>query len=151
MQKHNIKIDKKYFEPIRNKEITLLIFKKQCVYDFEDGDCVLAQFGSSYDVEAEISRTYYKSFKDITEEEAKAAGFLNKDFLKDELISVYDLKGLFSFVTGYDIDDELFFLVELKDDEKNYPYNITDKVNLFDEKHSTYYYSNYTNGGFYND
>ena len=99
MKTHDISIEQKYFEPIRQGKISLLIFNKKIIDDVEPGDLILASKGN-YGVEAVISSIEYKAFKDITEEEAALAGFLNKDFLKDELLNRFELKPKFSLVEG---------------------------------------------------
>ena len=109
MKVHNINIDRKYFEPIREGKITLLIFKTKVLKNASPGDCILAAKGN-YDIKTRFSKYYIKAFEDITEEEARKAGFLNKDFLKEELIHKYDLNPIFDFIDGVSsIDKELFF------------------------------------------
>lgn len=143
MQIHDVSINNKYFEPIREGKITLLIFKQKVIHDETPGDFLLASRGS-YDIKAKIIRTYLKSFKNITDEEARKAGFLNKDFLKDELIQLYDLKPYFSFETGSNIDNEIFFLVEVSTNAKP-------KFELKDEHIKVNLYSNQYNKEFYNE
>ena len=57
-----------------------------------------------------------KSFGDISDDEARKAGFINKDFLQDELVRRFEIDGL-SFILG--IDDLLLFCVYLEDDNKS--------------------------------
>ena len=134
MTQHNIRIDKKYFEPIRRGEITLLIFKRQEIFNPQPNDTIFSNHGS-YEIEATIKNTQIKSFKYITEEEARAAGFLNRDFLKEELILKFELKPDFALYTK-DIDKELFFLIELKSDEDLK----TDKVDLYNIHYNKEFY-----------
>lgn len=135
MTVHNISIDNKYFEPIRNKQITLLIFKEKVIHDEQPGDCIVFSKGS-YDVKSIIKRTYLKSFKDITEEESRAAGSLNKDFLKDRLINEFGLKPMLKIPGIDDLDSELFFLIELG--ESNEIHNTTSDVNLYSSENTLY-------------
>ena len=141
MQVHNISIKHKYFEPIRNGIINLLIFKTKVLDKESPGDYILAAKGN-YDIKAKISRTYIKAFRDITNEEAKRAGFLNKDFLKEELIKEYDLNTVFSLASGHCIDEELFFLVELNNKEdEHYVLNSPIKVNLYSKEYNKEFYN----------
>lgn len=127
MKQHDIHIDTKYFEPIREGQITLLIFDKKEISP-DKGDYVEARKGG-YSVKAVVEETYIKSFVEITEEEAKAAGFLNKDFLKDELIRRFKIDTLDQLLNT--IDNYLFFLVKL-DNKKQF--HLKDmKINMSDE------------------
>lgn len=163
MKVHNINIDSKYFEPIREGKITLLIFNKKVLYGIEQDDCIIASKGS-YDVKAKIVRTYIKSFKEITENEAQKMGFLDKNFLKDELVRNFDLDKTFDFDSGYitkNIDNEIFFLVEITpvrdvlykksifDDEKNCTILTEDYSSIYDNL-SVNLYSKEYNKEFYN-
>lgn len=141
MKVHNIIIKHKYFEPIREGKINLLIFKKKVISDEKAGDFILANQGI-YEVKAKITRTYMKAFFDITDDEAQRAGFLNADFLKDELINEYDLKPIYHYDTGNDIDKELFFLVELEtNEEDHHKINNPVKVNLYAKNFDKNFYS----------
>ena len=123
MKQHDIHIDTKYFEPIRNGQITLLIFDKKEINP-EPGDCVVARRGE-YSVKATVEDCYIKSFSEITEGEAKAAGFISKDFLKDELIRRFKIDTLDQLLNT--IDNYLFFLIKL---EKNNSFTLRDvKIN----------------------
>ena len=66
MKMHNISIDKKYFEPIRDGRISLLIFDKKVLKNVTTGDCGIASVGN-YDVKFKILGTYVKAFEDITD------------------------------------------------------------------------------------
>lgn len=126
MKQHDIHIDTKYFEPIRNGQITLLIFNKKEINP-EPGDCVEARRGE-YSVKATVEDCYIKSFSEITEDEAKAAGFITKDFLKDELIRRFKIDTLDQLLNT--IDNYLFFLIKIKQDK---PYALNNiKVNFSD-------------------
>ena len=114
---HNVKLPVKYFEPIRNKEITLLIFERKVIDKFSQGDRISLRNGG-YEVNSLIEDTYIKSFGEITEEEAKRAGFLNKDFLKDELSQRFNIDGLDILLT--DFNSKIFFFIDLK--RKGTPY-----------------------------
>lgn len=107
---HDVKLPVKYFEPVRKKEIKLLIFERKVIDKFSQGDKISLRNGG-YEVEALIGDTYIKSFGEITEKEAKKAGFLNKDFLKDELISRFKIDALETFLTNF--DSRIFFFVDL--------------------------------------
>ena len=107
---HDAKLPVKYFEPVRKKEIKLLIFERKVIDKFSQGDKISLRNGG-YEVEALIGDTYIKSFGEITEKEAKKAGFLNKDFLKDELISRFKIDALETFLTNF--DSRIFFFVDL--------------------------------------
>lgn len=139
MKEHTININKKYFEPIRDGKISLLIFKNKIISDFSIGDYIYSSFGS-YDIKAKISKVYVKAFEDITEEEAQKAGFLTKDFLKEELIKEYDLKTEFSFELGRVIDKELFFIVEINNYEESYSIGNT-KFDLYSKDYSREFYN----------
>ena len=115
MTKHSVNLDIKYFEPVYLGEITLLIFDKQVITDYKEGDSVLLQ-NSSYVVLKKIKNIEMKSFGDISDDEARKAGFINKDFLQDELVRRFEIDGL-SFILG--IDDLLLFCVYLEDDNKS--------------------------------
>lgn len=137
---YDINIERKYFEPIRQGKITLLIFNTKIIHNAEPGDYILASKGV-YDVKAKIIETKIKSFKDITEEEAKLSGFLNKDFLKDELLSRFDLQTKFTLEEGKNIDDEIFFLIKINTIEEEYDtINNPVKVNLYSKKYNTKMY-----------
>ena len=83
-----------------------------------------------------------KAFSDITDDEAQRAGFLNADFLKDELINEYDLKPIYHYDTGNDIDKELFFLVELETkEEDHHKINNPVKVNLYAKNFDKNFYN----------
>ena len=107
---HDVKLPVKYFEPVRKKEIKLLIFERKVIDKFSQGDKISLRNGG-YEVEALIGDTYIKSFGEITEKEAKKAGFLNKDFLKDELICRFKIDALETFLTNF--DSRIFFFVDL--------------------------------------
>lgn len=107
---HDAKLPVKYFEPVRKKEIKLLIFERKVIDKFSQGDKISLRNGG-YEVEALIGDTYIKSFGEITEKEAKKAGFLNKDFLKDELICRFKIDVLETFLTNF--DSRIFFFVDL--------------------------------------
>lgn len=145
MKVHNISIDRKYYEPIRNGKITLLIFDKKVIQDGEIGDYILASHGS-YDVKSRIVKAYVKAFENITEEEARKSGFITKDFLKDELINRFDLKATFSFELGSSIDNELFYIIEIANDkeepssEKLKFGNLTN-VNLYSKEYNKEFYN----------
>lgn len=141
MTQHNIRIDKKYFEPIRAGKVTLLIFKKQEIFDFEENDTILSKYGS-YEVEAAIKNTCIKSFKYITEEEARAAGFLNKEFLKEELIRKFELTPDFSLY-NQNIDKELFFLIEIENKSQLYTELNLNKVDLYSIDYNKEFYKDW--------
>lgn len=141
MTQHNIRIDKKYFEPIRTGEITLLIFKKQEIFNFKENDTILSKYGS-YEIEAPIKSTYIKSFRYITNEEARAAGFLNREFLKEELIKKFELTPDFSLYSQ-NIDKELFFIIELKKEEKTHADYLTNIVDLYNYKYDKKFYNDW--------
>ena len=107
---HNVSLPVKYFEPIRKKEIKLLIFERKVIDKFSQGDKISLRSGG-YEVEVPIGNTYIKSFGEITEKEAKKAGFLNKDFLKDELICRFKIDTLETFLTNF--DSRIFFFIDL--------------------------------------
>lgn len=111
MKSYNINIDTKYFEPIRTGQIRLLIFDKKCI-DYVDGESaeIIAQKGE-YSVKANIVKTYIKSFAEITEEEAFSAGFLNKEFLADELQRRFQMDTLDVLLNR--MDSYLFYLIKI--------------------------------------
>ena len=143
MKEHNISIDKKYFEPVREGKITLLFFNRKIIHNEEPGDCLIASRGS-YDVKGTIKRTYMKSFHDITNEEAQKGGFLNKDFLKDNLIKEFDLDPIFDIEVLSKIDDEIFFIIELENMKKDEYINNTFNVDLYTKEYDIedYYLKN---------
>ena len=116
MKTHTINIDTKYFEPIRNGEITLLLFDKK-IFDPETTDYIEARRGE-YSVLAGVEECYIKSFAEVTDEEATAAGFLNRDFLKDELIRRFKIDTLDQLLNT--IDEYLFFFVKVSPYKKNF-------------------------------
>lgn len=141
MKVHNISINQKYFEPIREGKISLLFFKTKVVRDGQPGDYILASKGN-YDVKAKIVRTYIKAFEDVTDKEAQKAGFLNKDFLRDELANRYDLKQFFDVITGTSIDEEIFFLIELNtNEEEHVAINNPVRVNLYSKQYNKEFYN----------
>ena len=109
MTEHNINIDTKYFEPVHNGQITLLIFNKKII-NGKPGDTLTLQNGS-YTVTTTITKIETKSFGELTEQEAQQAGFLNKDFLKDELIKRFNIT-IFDFLRK--IDDLLIYCIHTK-------------------------------------
>lgn len=139
MKMHNISIDRKYFEPIRDGRISLLIFDKKVLKNVTTGDCGIASVGN-YDVKFKILRTYVKAFEDITDNEAMKAGFLNKDFLKDSLINDFDLKPVFSIALGLNIDSTLFFIVEISPEFEEENSQDSVKVNLYKNTYDTNIY-----------
>ena len=141
MKVHNISINRKYFEPIREGQISLLIFNKKKISDAQPGDFILASFGS-YNVKAKISRVYMKAFEDITDEEAVKAGFLNKDFLEESLVHDFDLKPVNDYFGSCNIDTNLFFLIELNTSEKeHFDLNNPIKVNLYSKEYNKEFYN----------
>ena len=141
MKVHNISINRKYFEPIREGQITLLIFNKKEISDAQPGDFILSSFGI-YNIKAKISRVYIKAFEDITEEEAKNAGFLNKDFLQENLINELDLKSTTTCFGAPNIDKELLFLIELNTEEEEHSMlNNSTKVNLYSKEYNKEFYN----------
>lgn len=130
MTEHNININTKYFEPVHDGKITLLIFDKK-IADCKPGDTITLRNGN-YTVSKKIKKTEIKSFGDLTEQEAKAAGFINKDFLKDELIDRFDI-GPFDFLTG--ISENLIYCIYLQLTNTKYTMNMyTIKEDELDEK-----------------
>lgn len=136
MKMHNISIDKKYFEPIRDGRISLLIFDKKVLKNVTTGDCGIASVGN-YDVKFKILGTYIKAFEDITENEAMKAGFLTKDFLKESLINDFELKPVFSLGSGSNIDSTLFFIVEISTEFEEDNSQDSVKVNLYKNTYDT--------------
>ena len=61
---HDVKLPVKYFEPVRKKEIKLLIFERKVIDKFSQGDKISLRNGG-YEVEALIGDTYIKSFGEI--------------------------------------------------------------------------------------
>lgn len=144
MKVHDININRKYFEPIREGKIKLLIFKKKVIDDINIGDYILASF-HNYEVKAKINGFSIKAFSDITEKEARQAGFLTKDFLRDELIIQYKLREEVTLSIVPNIDSELFFLINIEtEDEEHQLLSSSIKVNLY-KNSSTFY-----NKKFYN-
>lgn len=115
MTEHPINIDTKYFEPTQQNQITLLLFNKQVITDYKPGDTIKLQ-NAAYTVTKKIKNIEIKSFGDITDKEAQKAGFLNKDFLKDELIQRFRIDGL-NYTLG--IDDLLLFCIHLQENKPN--------------------------------
>ena len=141
MKVHDISIDRKYFEPVREGRVSLLIFNKKKISDAQPGDFILASFGN-YNVKAKISRVYMKAFEDITEEEAVKAGFLNKDFLQESLANEFNLRPVNGYFGSYNIDKELFFLIELNtSEEEHYTLNNPVKVNLYSKEYNKEFYN----------
>lgn len=140
MKVHNININNKFFEPINNGQITLLIFDKKKIHNEKPGDCIVSKVGA-YEIRAVIKKTYIKSFDEITDEEAIKAGFLNKDFLKDDLINRFDIEPLFDLEKITTIKDELFFLIEIEGSKKELNNN-TLNVNLYTNESNKDYYIN---------
>lgn len=132
MKTYNINIETKYFEPIRKGQITLLIFDKKYI-DYVDGEEaeIIAKKGN-YTIKADIKEAYIKSFKEITEEEAISAGFLNKDFLSDELQRRFNLNSLDIILN--DINSYLFYLVRIspQKQENSLFFNNTTGGNYYD-------------------
>lgn len=122
MEQYSISLETKYFEPIRNGEITLLIFDRKQINP-EAGDCIEARKGQ-YSVKAMVVDSYIKTFSEITEREAKAAGFVSKDFLKDELIRRFNIDTLDYLLNT--IDDYMFFLIEISQNSRVKKINTTD-------------------------
>lgn len=126
---HDINLPVKYFEPIQNKKIKLLIFDKKVINEYSEGDKISIKKGA-YEVSSLIKKTYIKSFGEITPKEVEKAGFISKDFLKDELISRFDIDG-FEVLLG-DFDSRIFFFIELKEEkeekEKTYFSNTTTSI-----------------------
>ena len=145
MKVHDISINRKYFEPIREGKIKLLIFKKKVIDNINIGDYILASV-HNYEVKAKINGFSIKAFSDITEKEARQAGFLTKDFLRDELIRQYKLRDEIPLCSmAPNIDSELFFLINIEtEDEEHQLLNSPIKVNLY-KNSSTFY-----NKKFYN-
>lgn len=122
MEQYSISLETKYFEPIRNGEITLLIFDRKQISP-EVGDCIEARKGQ-YSVKAMVVDSYIKTFSEITEREAKAAGFVSKDFLKDELIRRFNIDTLDYLLNS--IDDYMFFLIKISQNSRVKKINTTD-------------------------
>ena len=107
MKIHSINIDEKYLKGIKNGQINLLVFTRQIIHDYAPGDILELKAGA-LNTRMRILKGYLKSFSEITEDEAVSSGFLNKDFLKDELFNKND----FDIITKlYGIDDILLFLL----------------------------------------
>lgn len=119
MTEHNINIDTKYFEPVHDKKITLLIFDKKII-DCKPNDKLTLQNGS-YSVTATIEKTEIKSFGELTEKEVQKAGFITKDFLKDEMFRRFDIQPIDFLRT---IDGFLIYCIYLKEQSK-YTFNIS--------------------------
>ena len=158
MKTHYLKnLDYKYIKGIEDGQISLLIFTKQKIHDVNSGDILQIITSRLTDnLEVVILKTEYKSFEELTEKEAKKAGFSNKDFLKDELLRTND----FDIITKFDeLKDVILFLVtitkkedceSLKTEDKrilNDDYTCTMSypfVDIFDKyKNRTFYWSEY--------
>lgn len=141
MTEHNINIERKYFEPIHKGQITLLIFKTQEILELSENDTIKARSGV-YEVEAKIESCYIKCFQKVTDEEARKAGFLNKEFLKEELIKRFDLKPIISFLDD-NIDKELFFFIKLeqKNPFKNLSNMTMKNVDLYSKEYNKEFYN----------
>lgn len=115
MTTHEIFIDRKYFEPIREGKITLLIFKQKVIENPSIDDYIKASFGA-YEIKARIVDYFYKTFGEITENDSRKAGFISKDFLRDELHHKYQLNS-----TDYlgDYSGEIFFCIEIDNELEN--------------------------------
>ena len=130
MKTHNINIDTKYFEPIRDGQIRLLIFDKKAINP-EPGDCIEARRGE-YSVKAIVEKTYIKTFAEITEKEANKAGFITKEFLKDELIRRFKIDTLDQLLNT--IDNYMFFLIKIKFNPTIKRATTTKRTNMSDDK-----------------
>ena len=134
MQIHSIDIDEKYLKGIEAGKITLLVFTRKIIHDYTPGDVLELKSGVSR-IRTRIIKGYLKSFKEINETEAVSAGFLNKDFLKDDLYNHND----FDIITKlYGIDDVLLFLLSVVKEDSYVEQETDDKI-LNDE-----YTINYT-------
>lgn len=108
---HKIHLDRKFFEPIKEGKITLLVFDKKNIGEWKSGDYVYMNYGA-YEVSASIKNTYVKAYEDITDEEANKMGFLNKDFLADDIIRRFNIDSLDFFLN--DLKGRFFFIIEVE-------------------------------------
>lgn len=116
MTTHYIKnLDYKYIKGIQEDKINLLIFTKQRIHNAKVGDKLeLSSSRLEESLKMVIEKWGYKSFQEITDKEAQQAGFLTKEFLMDELLSIND----FDVITRFDdLKDVILFLVYIVKEE----------------------------------
>lgn len=103
------------FRGIKEGKITSLIFDEDEFQDIEEGELITFV---SFD---EKIKMYYISskivpFKNITDEDAIACGFKNRDLLAHYLINKYNFSSFFLGNYPNEFDKKLFCLVKIKED-----------------------------------
>ena len=125
-----------YFGGIRDGKITTLFFDEACFQGAKRGDLI------SFDFLDSSVKKYFKfaklvTFKDITEDEVKSAGFLTKELLAAHLADIYN----FSIIPIGDyssyLDSKLFYMVTFSDDidEDNSSFSIDYTVQMYNPEY----------------
>ena len=90
MELEQVKFHKKWIKPIREGRKTQTIRTPEKRIESKEGDIVVAVFPESISIIAlGLTKTGYKSFKNIDDDDAKREGFTNSDELKQELLDIY--------------------------------------------------------------
>lgn len=100
------------FRGIKEGKITSLIFDEDVFQDVKEGELVEFCFGEEklkmYFISSKIV-----SFHDITDEDAKSCGFLNRDLLAHYLIEKHQISSFFLGKYPYFFDKKLFCIVKI--------------------------------------
>ena len=122
------------FRGIKEGKITSLIFDEDVFQNVEEGE--LVEFCSGEDtVKMYFLSSKIVPFQDITDKDAKACGFLNKDLLAYYLIEKYQMTSFFLGKYPYFFDKKLFCIVkigEFPNDSSNKKVTISNVTYDFD-------------------
>lgn len=115
MKEFNLTLPWMYFSGLKNGDIKILFFEKlPFKEDLKKGDLIIF---NDFDLKLKMYFDYSKilSFKDVTNDMAKKAGFANRELLCDHLMNRFDITS-YSFLSNSKIDKELFYMLVLTDD-----------------------------------
>lgn len=110
-----------YFNGIRDGKITAVFFDTEKLPDLKKGDLFEISF---YKHTLKMYFNYSKkiSFRQVSEDLAKKAGFETRELLCDHLINKYNISSFPLFNTESLIDDELFYVIVFTDDPEKITY-----------------------------
>lgn len=115
MKENSLTLPWMYFSGLKRGEIRILFFDKfPFKEDVKKGDLItFVNFNSK--IKMYFNYSEILPFKDVTDDIAKKAGFINRDLLAEHLIKRFNIES-YSFIGEPAIDDELFYMLVLVDD-----------------------------------
>lgn len=121
MKRLSLTIPWMYFTGIQSGDISVLFFDKVRIPDAKKGDLISLYHNESV-------KKYFISgkpiaFKEVTNDIAKSAGFASRELLANHLMERYNIPQYNIFTSKSQIDDEIFYMIEIADDPVNTYYD----------------------------